>query len=145
MPHAATKPLVRFRVDFTPACSVGPGKIALLETIVRTGSLQRAARQLGMSYAYGWLLLNDLNRSFGEPVTKSAMGGSTRGGMTVTAFGERLVRCYRSAARAIEVALQSELKPIARKAVPQRSRKSSAPRKRLTRGIKLLRSRVVKA
>ena len=64
MPKAAVKRLVRFRMHFTPDCSVWPGKIDLLETIERTGSLQRASRELGMSYAYGWLLLNDLNRSF---------------------------------------------------------------------------------
>ena len=140
MPKAATKHLVRFRVDFTPLCSIGPGKIDLLETIERAGSLSQAARDLGMSYAYGWWLLNDLNRSFGEAVTTSTKGGYHRGGVTLTAFGQRIVRCYRTAEREIESAVQAELQSIAQKALPQMLRKSGAPRKRLSRGIKLLRS-----
>ena len=34
------KQMVRFRVDFSAACSLGPGKIDLLESIQRTGSLR---------------------------------------------------------------------------------------------------------
>jgi molybdenum-dependent DNA-binding transcriptional regulator ModE len=33
---------VRFRIDFGKRCSVGIGKIELLEAIARTGSLSRA-------------------------------------------------------------------------------------------------------
>jgi molybdate transport system regulatory protein len=142
MPKTASKHMVRFRVDFTSLCSVGPGKVDLLESIERLGSLRKAAQELHMSYAYGWLLLNDLNRSFGEPVTSAKMGGHLRGGMTLTAFGKRLVRCYRSASRAIESAVQADLEPIANKAVSLPSRKLGAPRKRQTRGVSLLRSRV---
>ena len=35
---------IRFRVDFAAGCSLGPGKIELLEGIERTGSLRQAAR-----------------------------------------------------------------------------------------------------
>ena len=34
---------VSFRVDFSPDCAVGPGKIALLEHIASSGSLSEAA------------------------------------------------------------------------------------------------------
>ena len=37
---------VRFRVDFGSACSIGIGKIELLEGISRSGSLSAAARQM---------------------------------------------------------------------------------------------------
>jgi molybdate transport system regulatory protein len=60
---------VRFRVDVSPACAIGPGKIALLMGLQRTGSLRRAAQELGMSYRRAWLLVDGLNRSFTEPVT----------------------------------------------------------------------------
>jgi hypothetical protein len=39
---------VRFRIDLGPNCSIGPGKIELLETIGETGSIRKAAAQLGM-------------------------------------------------------------------------------------------------
>jgi molybdate transport system regulatory protein len=55
---------VRFRVDFDRHCSVGIGKIELLEGIARSGSLSEAARRMRMSYRRAWLLLADLNTSF---------------------------------------------------------------------------------
>jgi len=48
---------VRIRIDFSPSGALGPGKIALLEEVQRTGSLSKAARELGMAYRTAWLLL----------------------------------------------------------------------------------------
>ena len=63
--------LVRFRVDLGPRCSLGPGKIALLEAIADRHRCTARGRKLGMSYRYAWLLLEDLKRSFVEPVTRA--------------------------------------------------------------------------
>jgi molybdate transport system regulatory protein len=86
---------VRFRVDIGPACSVGPGKVALLLAIERSGSLSQAARELGMSYRHAWQLLADLNHGFRAPVTEASVGGVAGGGATLTEFGRRLVAAYR--------------------------------------------------
>jgi molybdate transport system regulatory protein len=73
-------PSIRFRVDFGPKSAVGPGKIALLEYIERSGSLSQAARDLKMSYRRAWLLLDSLNSSFVEPVTVAKVGRAGHGG-----------------------------------------------------------------
>ncbi len=95
-------PAVRFRVDFSPGCSVGIGKIQLLEAIAGSGSLSQAARTLRMSYRRAWLLLQDLNDSFDEPVACASVGGRGGGGVALTAFGRRLVQDYRSLESRIE-------------------------------------------
>src|SRR5215469_6722580 len=59
-------PHVRFRIDFGADNAVGPGKIALLEQIERSGSLTKAARNLGMSSRRAGLLLESLNSGFGR-------------------------------------------------------------------------------
>ena len=70
---------IRFRVDLTPGCSIGPGKIQLLEAITRTGSLRRAATELRMSYRRAWLLLDELDNPFDEPATLATVGGAGAG------------------------------------------------------------------
>lgn len=90
-----SKPRTRVRVDFTVDCSLGPGKIALLEGIDRSGSLSAAARDLGMSYRRAWLLLHTTNDAFLEPVVELAVGGKDGGGARLTAFGRHLVDRFR--------------------------------------------------
>ena len=111
-----TNPTVRLRVDFATLCCVGPGKIALLEAIDRTGSLSQAARDLGMSYRRGWQLLWSLNTSFRVPTVITASGGRGGGGALVTPFGRELISCYRAFERDAEARAVRAFKGIAKKA-----------------------------
>jgi molybdate transport system regulatory protein len=96
---------VRFRIDFGDRCSVGAGKVELLEGIARTGSLSQAAREMRMSYRRAWLLLEDMNLSFDHPVAHASVGGRGGGGVVLTSFGSGLVAGYRR--------LESSLRPLA--------------------------------
>ncbi len=106
---------VRFRVDLGAKCSLGPGKIDLLEAITRSGSIRQAARDLGMSYRRAWLLIDSLNHSFNEPATRASVGGTGGGGVELTAFGAELVRRYRDAGRRIEAIVSAEFADLAPK------------------------------
>ena len=101
---------VRFRVDFGPHCALGPGKVALLETIQHTGSLSEAARSLKMSYRRAWLLLDDLNTSFQQRVAQMSVGGRGGGGASLTPFGKNLVAAYRT--------LEAQIRQSAQAAFP---------------------------
>ncbi len=121
--------LIRFRVDLAPRCSLGPGKIALLEAVGKEGSLTRAAAALGYSYRYAWLLLDDLNRSFDEPVTRATVGGRRGGGVELTKFGVDLIRRYKLATRRIDAVGRSafgSLKPKAREKASKKPGRSAA-------------------
>jgi molybdate transport system regulatory protein len=89
-------PHAHIRLDFSAACAVGPGKIALLEAIARTGSLSAAARALGMSYRRGWLLVHSVNEGFASPLVELNAGGRDGGGARLTPPGEELVARYRA-------------------------------------------------
>jgi molybdate transport system regulatory protein len=84
------------RVDFGSDRALGPGKIRLLEAIARTGSISQAGRSLDMSYRRAWLLVDDMNRCFREPVVATRPGGAQGGGATLTAFGQELIAKYRA-------------------------------------------------
>jgi molybdate transport system regulatory protein len=126
-----SKPQAHIRIDFTDGCSIGPGKIALLEWIDRTGSLSAAGRSLGMSYRRAWLLLHSVNDSFTEASVTFSVGGKDGGGAQLTPFGRKLIASYRgfeSAVDALAGKAFSALKP-ARAATAE----SAAPRKALRR------------
>lgn len=125
---------VRFRVDFGHGrCSVGIGKIELLENIERTGSLSSAARLMRMSYRRAWLLLADLNRSFDHPVAETSTGGAGGGGAMLTPFGAELVAGYR--------ALESSVSPLAERCLGKLGRRVSAAGKPMVRPPAKRRSR----
>jgi molybdate transport system regulatory protein len=84
------------RVDFGTDRAIGPGKVLLLEAIRDTGSISQAGRSLGMSYRRAWLLVDDMNRCFREPVVTAQPGGSQGGGAALTAFGQKVVQKYRT-------------------------------------------------
>src|ERR1700719_3776187 len=84
------------RVDFGTDRAIGPGKVLLLEAIRDTGSISQAGRSLGMSYRRAWLLVDDMNRCFCEPVVTAQPGGAQGGGAALTDFGENLIQKYRA-------------------------------------------------
>lgn len=97
------------RIDLPNGARLGPGKIALLESLQRLRSISAAAREHDMSYRRAWLLVDDLNHAFGESVVQTFPGRSQGAGAMLTPFGERLVAVYRAAerrcARAADAAL----------------------------------------
>jgi molybdate transport system regulatory protein len=89
---AVLKP--RLRVVCGKDIALGPGKAELLELLLQTGSLTKAARSLEMSYMRAWTLVKTMNKCFCQPVAVAERGGKNGGGMTVTATGRRVLALY---------------------------------------------------
>jgi molybdate transport system regulatory protein len=103
----STRLTIRF--DFGPDRRLGPGKIALLEAIAATGSISAAGRQHKMSYRRAWLLVDELNRLFGEPLVSAHPGGAKGGGAALTTPGMEILRAYRDAERKMREAASGEI------------------------------------
>ena len=88
--------IVTLRLDLAPGQSIGHGKIRLLEAIREHGSISAAGRSMRMSYRRAWMLIDELNRMFAEPLIETKHGGAAGGGAELTAFGQRVVERYRS-------------------------------------------------
>jgi molybdate transport system regulatory protein len=76
--------------------AMGPGKAALLEAIIREGSISAAGRALGMSYRRTWMLVDVMNRSWIEPLVETEVGGRRGGGAKVTDTGRAVLAAYRA-------------------------------------------------
>jgi len=99
-----------------------------LEAIRDTGSISQAGRSLGMSYRRAWLLVDDMNRCFREPVVTAQPGGSQGGGAALTAFGEKVVQKYRAIETQATAAAKPQLHDLAASLRASR-RGASKPRK----------------
>jgi len=93
--------------------AMGPGKADLLEAIGRAGSISAAARTMEMSYRRAWMLVEVMNRSFREPLVRSAVGGTHGGGAQLTEAGTRVLTKFRAMEAAAMVAAEAHLAPLA--------------------------------
>ena len=88
----------------------GPGKAALLESIVATGSISAAGRKMGMSYRRAWNLVREMNQSFDTAVVVTQVGGRPDEGASVSDFGLDLLARYRRLEADVTVACEDMLK-----------------------------------
>lgn len=84
------------RIDFENGWQIGHGKVRLLELIAEHGSISRGAKEMGMSYRRAWLLVDQLNRTFKQPVLETQPGGPGGGHARLTSFGHAVIGHYRS-------------------------------------------------
>ena len=94
MPKTPSPIKLWIRLTLPGVGQIGPGKIELLRKIRDHKSISAAAREMKMSYRRAWLLVDDLNSAFRQPVVEKWMGGKSRGGATLTPTGEKLVESY---------------------------------------------------
>jgi molybdate transport system regulatory protein len=87
---------LNIRIDLAGGLRIGPGKVAVLEEIARSGSISAAGRALRMSYRRTWELVEDLNNGLGTPVVETAAGGSGGGGTVLTPAGKAIIERYRA-------------------------------------------------
>jgi molybdate transport system regulatory protein len=109
------------RLDFAPGQAIGHGKIRLLEAIRDHGSISAAGRAMGMSYRRAWLLIDELNGMFDEPIIQTKHGGAAGGGAELTPLGHRLVQHYRAMEGKAQAAVNAELSELAANLVARRA------------------------
>jgi molybdate transport system regulatory protein len=74
---------------------MGEGRMALLESIAATGSINQAAKQLGMSYKSAWSKIRSTEARLGAGIVHADRGTGTR----LTAEGLALLKRYRQLKR----------------------------------------------
>ena len=114
---AAVKPAARHKAErafpyvriLIGEMVLGPGKVDLLESIGRTGSISAAGRELGMSYRRAWLLVDALNHMFPSVLVDASPGGSRGGGAKLTDYGRGVAAAYRRVETRARAAMREEM------------------------------------
>ncbi len=95
----------RFWITGENSGYVGIGRIELLQRIDELGSMNKAAKSMGMSYKRAWKLIQSLNEMYDEPLVVKEVGGKFGGGSVLTARGKKLILDFKR----VEYELQSFL------------------------------------
>lgn len=87
---------IRFRVwvEVNGEPYLGAGRIELLQRIIHSGSIARAARDMGMSYRKAWDLVKSMNHLGKKPLVEKFQGGKSGGGAFVTSDGLRAIKQF---------------------------------------------------
>jgi molybdate transport system regulatory protein len=85
----------RLRILSGDLIALGPGKVDLLESIDREGSISQAARESKLSYRRAWNMVDTMNQCFKEPLVASTTGGKGGGGAKLTPTGKKAIKLYR--------------------------------------------------
>ncbi len=92
--------------------ALGPGKVDLLESIGREGSISKAARERHLSYRRAWNMVDTMNQCFKEPLVISVTGGKGGGGAQLTPAGEKVIQLYRKMEKKADTASRNEWKAL---------------------------------
>jgi len=103
---------LRMRVTWREEIALGPGKVELLAMVGETGSINEAARRMGMSYMRAWLLIQTMNKCFKKPLVTAARGGAAGGGAKLTAAGKRVLGLYQQMEQASFKAAETDWKEL---------------------------------
>ncbi len=83
---------------------IGRGKVELLRLVQESGSINGAAKAMGINYRRAWFLLETLQLCFEEPLYTTERGGAAQGGTKLTKLGDELVARYATHSRALDQA-----------------------------------------
>ncbi len=86
---------------------LGSGRIHLLELIGKSGSISKAAKEMGMSYKAAWDAVDAMNNLSDEPLVARNTGGKGGGGTTITPKGEEIIRVFKALEEKYELFLSS--------------------------------------
>ncbi len=86
---------------------LGSGRIELLDRISRTGSIAKAAKDMGMSYKSAWDAVDAMNNLSDIPLVERSTGGKNGGGTTLTPKGVEIVEVFKALEKKYETFLNS--------------------------------------
>ena len=72
----------------------GPGPVELLQLIEKTGSINQAAKKMGMSYKKAWEIVSRLNEVVDSPMVITATGGEKGGGSSISDEAKQMIAWY---------------------------------------------------
>ncbi len=106
--------IVKFKIWFEENGGVAfaEGRRMLLEAVDRLGSLNAAAKELGMSYRAAWGKIKATEKALGIKLLEVTTGGMGGGGATLTSEAKELISKYKKFTDKTAPLIEKEFKNI---------------------------------
>jgi len=91
---------------------LGPGRVELMQRIENTGSINKAATEMGMSYKKAWEMINELNTQAAKPLVITQTGGEKGGGSVITEEAKSLIAYHQKLRERFLAFLEKETKSL---------------------------------
>lgn len=117
-----SKPRVNTKVWLTVdgMHAFGSGVAKLLESVDRCGTLQEAARAVGMSYRRAWGLIKKAEKHLSIPLIVPRAGGAGGGGTTLSSEGRHLLETFQRLNQEVAALANERFAPPADEEAPPR-------------------------
>jgi molybdate transport system regulatory protein len=90
----------------------GRGKRCLLEAIEKYGSINRAAKEINISYRKAWSYLNAMEERLGMKLIERQTGGKYGGGTILTENARTILEKYRDMESGLQKTVEGKFKKI---------------------------------
>lgn len=90
----------------------GVGKTRILETINNTGSINKAAKKMKMSYRRAWSCVVSIEKRIGRPLVIRTKGGKTGGGAILTDYAKDILKKFEKLEEEVEKFTNKRYKKI---------------------------------
>lgn len=90
----------------------GTGKSFILKAIAETGSINKAAKKMGMSYRHAWSYIRSSEKRLGLPLLIKIKGGERGGGALLTDYAKDLLKKFEKIEREVKLFTDSRFKKI---------------------------------
>lgn len=102
----------RIWLETSKGTFAGEGRIALLEKIKLHGSINKAAKEMKMSYRQAWEQIESMNKQYNKTLVHKASGGVGGGGSVLTPEGEKVIKLYKEIKQKFNEFLKTQSKAL---------------------------------
>jgi len=90
----------------------GSGKSLILKAIRETGSINKAAKKMNMSYRHAWSYIVSAEKRIAKPLLIRIKGGASGGGAILTDYAKDLLNKFAKLEEEVEVFTNKRYKAI---------------------------------
>ncbi|WP_129124960.1 winged helix-turn-helix domain-containing protein [Geomonas oryzae] len=87
---------------------LGQGRLELLRLVGKSGSINAAAKQMGIPYRKAWTYIDSMEKRLGFPLVLRSKGGSGGGESTLTAEAENLLQKFEALQKGFDELVNSK-------------------------------------